>query len=68
MAASRPRSPVLDGYSPTSFSSAATLVCEEKTRLTADYEEATAKFAAAVTELQLKTEAAQPGNVVGVSC
>jgi hypothetical protein len=31
------------------------LGCEEKTRLTAGYEAATGKFAAAVTELQRKT-------------
>jgi hypothetical protein len=31
------------------------MACEEKTRLTAEYEAATGKFAAAVTELQRKT-------------
>lgn len=31
------------------------MACEEKTRLTTEYEAATGKFAAAVTELQRKT-------------
>ena len=31
------------------------MACEEKTRLMADYEAATGKFASAVTELQRKT-------------
>ena len=35
------------------------MACEEKTRLTTEYEAATGKFAAAVTELQRKTGTSQ---------